>query len=517
MMALANDVTFISEPVGYSPVRPTIGRLGNLAFVIFASWLFPGRTARRTLSVSLPACWALHILVGICSALFIAGGFIAVEESPMGVLRTADDALAEWGRNPITVSLVLLGIFVWIELALLALAFVVVAWGGIAGERLRDSYRHAVKQVWLRTPHAALIALLIGTFVLIIDTAGDRWKTAHPQPESSIWPTWPNLPAIPEGDPNYPAAKKKYDQEMEEYQKKSVEAGRSWQQWRMTQPWPIRHEEQLAIIVGCLGAAWWLAALLLAVGIRRDLASEQQPGLCLWCGYDLHTMPLDSRCPECGQAVADSLGDHAQPGAAWENIDRAGRVSSWWHTWRLALKDPVTFGRSLRLGGFRDDHRTFLLLHLPAIFFTGAAGLASGALFNAPPGDIARDWAILFLIMAIFAGACVLGTVLVVCGSASLVGWILSLQARRNLLPASMQVAAYLTSYLVAWAFFGAALINAVIHLNVTGMMGVAQDLTGIHADFLSFITIFGSNLMCGLAYLWIVARGTKAARHANA
>jgi hypothetical protein len=515
-MAVANDLTLISKPVRFSSVRVWSGRFGTLTFILLASWLFPARTARRSLCLPLATCWLIHFVLGLSSALFLVAAVIAHEESPVAVLRAADEALVEWARHPIAVSLAMLGVFLWIELSHLVLAFVVFAWGGIACERLRDSYGHAIKQVWLRTPHALLLVLLIGIVALALDNAGDRWRAIHPEPHTSIWPTWPTPSTLPEGDPNYLAAQKKYEQEMKDVQIKAVEAERIWKEWRMTQPWLLRHEEPLAILAGCLAAAWWLAALLRAVGIKRNGAVEQRSPFCLWCGYDLSTMSLESRCPECGQSVANSLGGNAQPGAAWEGRLRAGRVSAWWHTWRLALKDPVAFGRTLRLGEFRIDHRVFFLLHLPAIFIVGAAGLGFGAGLTAQPGDLSADWAIVFFMVGLFGAACVLGTVLVVCGSASLMGWLMSLQARRNLLPASMQIAAYSTTYLVAWAFFGAVMFNSMFHLQKAGMFQVAQDLTGIHADALIFFFLLVPNLICGLIYLWLIARGTKGARYAN-
>jgi hypothetical protein len=44
--------------------------------------------------------------------------------------------------------------------------------------------------------------------------------------------------------------------------------------------------------------AWWL--VLMAVGLVR--ARRMRRGLCLACGYDLHGLAVDAKCPECGVA-----------------------------------------------------------------------------------------------------------------------------------------------------------------------------------------------------------------------
>lgn len=514
-----DDVAFIPPPDTASsiPLRHGPQSIGVLADLLLASWLFPGRAARRSLNVSLLVCWLLHFGAGVLGAMLIAATFISIDQSPGQVIREINSLRWEWTQYPIAITLAAMGIAVLIELGHLALAFILSAWGGLAGERLRDSLRHALKQVWLRTPHALLIVFILGLLVLALDKAGQRWRQVHPHPWTTVTlPTWPTPPTIPQSDPNFAAAQRKYRKELLDFQSKSRERARVWREWEQTQPWYLRYDEPIAIAAGCLTTVWWLAALLRAVGIRRETANQQCPPLCLWCGYNLSTIPLESRCPECGQAVVNSLGDGAQPGAAWETHRSVGKLAAWRQTWREAVRDPIAFGRSLRLDEPGTDHRLFLLLHLVAIFFVGVAGLTAGVAHSANPGQQPPGWAIVLLAVFVFGLACTLGALLVACFSASLVGWIISLRAKRNLFPASMQVAAYTMPFLVAWTFFGAVIVNCVIHLNMNGLFVIAQEATGLHADALSFFFVFLSNLTCGLIYLWIIARATNAARFAN-
>ncbi len=62
--------------------------------------------------------------------------------------------------------------------------------------------------------------------------------------------------------------------------------------------------------------------------------------LCEACGYTLNGLPADSRCPECGRAIAESLPSHRGP-SAWESR------SAFLTTTRQVLFQPTRFFRSL--------------------------------------------------------------------------------------------------------------------------------------------------------------------------
>jgi len=75
----------------------------------------------------------------------------------------------------------------------------------------------------------------------------------------------------------------------------------------------------LALGAGLL--VWAYVSLVSAATIdyRRpqDVPAPREPR-CDDCGYDIHTIPLDSRCPECGKPVMDCLGDYVRPPTPWE-------------------------------------------------------------------------------------------------------------------------------------------------------------------------------------------------------
>lgn len=511
----ANDAVFITEapPATTHPVQK--GSAADLAFVFFASWLFPVRAARRVADWSLPACWLLHVCVGLPGAAAIPFVYFGIAEGPIAAVRLVNEAVDEWARNPWTISLIVTGIFLYAEFITLAIAFVLSSWGAVADERLRGSLSHSLRQTWVRTLHAMLIALLISGVSALLSKAEQEWQRWHPAPVQN-WPVYPTPPAMAKTDPGYAEAQKTYNKQMKEFQAQAEEAARTWKNWRAAHPWYLRDEELLSVTAGVAGAAWWLCALLAAVGIRRKVKPVERSPHCVWCGYDLSTMSMESRCPECGQAVVSSLGENAQPGAAWEHRHAVGRLLAWRSTWKVMTSHTEAFGRSLQLRCQTKDHRVFLAVHLPVIFLLGVLGISMSAVSTQNIMILITDIIEVLFMSGFFGTLCAVGTVIVVCGCASLVGWWASLRARRNLLPAAIQVSAYGSTYLVAWAFFGAVIFNSAFHFQMTGLYRIGEAYTGIHRDALFFFSCLIPNAVCGLMYLWLVAKGTHGARFAN-
>ena len=87
----------------------------------------------------------------------------------------------------------------------------------------------------------------------------------------------------------------------------------------------------LLVVMGL--TLWMLGALIAAMGAdyRRaaDLPKAHDPW-CEECGYNLSAAALDGRCPECGTAVAESIGSEVRPSTAWEQ-----RPSIW--NWKVIV------------------------------------------------------------------------------------------------------------------------------------------------------------------------------------
>lgn len=515
-MAEANDAVFMSAPPTTIAHSVSKGSLADFAFVLFASWLFPARTARRVANWSLPACWLLHVCIGLFGVILALLAYIAMVQPPSDILRELEGWWNQWSKIPWTMTFILLGILLYAGGIALGIAFAVSAWGAVADERLRDSLRHSLRQTWIRTPHAVLIALCVGLFAGLLENAGREWRLQNPDPPATVWPAYPMPPTMPSSDPNYTAAQKKYQKEMQEFQVKAMAATRASREWRAVQPWYLRLKEPATIAVGAVGAAWWLAGLLAAVGTRRVVRASERSPLCLQCGYDLSHMSMESRCPECGQPVIESLGPLAQGGAEWERRHAVGAWRAWWRTWRAWGRNVTEFGRSLQLRSPHLDYRSFMLLHLPVVFLVGAAGMAFPVVANPGQAKPFDSWAIVLIVAFVFGLACTIGTTVIICATASLTGWYFSLRSGRNLLPASVQISAYGAMYLLAWEIFGAFLFNGAVHLQVNGMYNLGRELTGIPLDVLFVLTCHIPNVICGLMFMWLVTKGTNAARFAN-
>jgi predicted RNA-binding Zn-ribbon protein involved in translation (DUF1610 family) len=99
--------------------------------------------------------------------------------------------------------------------------------------------------------------------------------------------------------------------------------------------------------------------------------------LCESCGYTLGGLSTQSPCPECGQAIADSL-PARRPGSPWQK--RPGLFALIQTNW-LAIRNPEALFRSIRM-----DLRSGLWLALANSIFAAVLIIApwSGTLLDDP-------------------------------------------------------------------------------------------------------------------------------------
>jgi hypothetical protein len=100
--------------------------------------------------------------------------------------------------------------------------------------------------------------------------------------------------------------------------------------------------------------------------------------------------------------------------------------------------------------------------------------------------------------------------------AALLVGFVQSLLYRRNMLPASTQMTAYLSGFLVAWAIFGATNAGVLVALADSGWLTRLRDASGLVLGGQFILLFVVPNAAWGAIYLVLVARGSAAARYAN-
>lgn len=161
-------------------------------------------------------------------------------------------------------------------------------------------------------------------------------------------------------------------------------------------------------------------------------------------------------------------------------------------------------------------HRWFLAAHLVVIFLIGLGTCACLWWITTGQRRGKADWAEIGLFGTLAGIICVIGAIGWCVGSATVIGLVQSWRCRRNLLPASMRVSAYLAGYLVLWAALGGAMIDLWIMMDRSHFFRQIGSMVGINADFLGVTTWFIPQIACAVGYWSLLFRGTSAARYAN-
>ncbi len=483
--------------------------------VFLTAGILPATTARRTHHVTLKRAFAIHILAAIVS-LPVMVVLSAIPEVRGSLSVTAvlgecqhfmDDIIESFVSDPksmttITIIAVLVG-----EAFFLLVAFILMPWGA-RDEPMRKSYRNALQRAWLHSAHALLLILLAGT----LNTSVDR---AHYRAMESTFRSYPNRPQAPQipkpKDATTPEWKE-HENAMSEYNKEILQREQAWDK----QPWFIKHSEIVYVNAIFVSISWLFWALLRAVGAPRSTVPIVRPPRCDECGYNLTTIPLEGRCPECGDPVATSLGPDARPGTDWQRRRGVGRVVGWLECFIGAVFRSKQLGRRIRTIEPGTDHRLFQLLHLPVFALLGAALVL--AVFDVDFGRGPKESDISVVAVAVpgMGQVAALCPVVIALLGAGLVGVVLSYRAERNLLPASMQIAAYLMGFLIVWGLFAVMTFVMTITFANDGRYDELATMLRINAGFLSLWCWLLPNGVWGGYFLILIARGTRAARYAN-
>lgn len=484
---------------------------GARAFLL--GWLLPSTMAQRTQDLSLRRTWLVHFVAGLTAAVVIVVAIICTELheplTPAAIAIGIGEGLGkladEFRRHPYAMAFEMLGVFLLIETGHAVLSLLLMAWGA-RDEPLRSSYRNALRQVWLRTAHVIPAAILISCVAVPLSRMERDWNAGYSVPA----PEWPEMPV---GAAPGSKAMTEYNDALQDY----WPVHSDWRSVRdSVKPWYLLASSTLVAVAVVFGISWFLWAMLRSIGAPRRVAPIARPPMCENCGYNLLTIPPQSRCPECARPVLASLGPDVRPGPMWQNRRTVGRVSAWFRCVLDPVRRPTEFGMQCRLGSHRVDHRLFLLLHLPPIFLTALAAIVH--LFISTVGsEIDRELIMIFVSISFSAAfACCIGTLGVTLAASTIIGLHHSLREKRNLLPGAMQVASYLGGFLMLWAMLGALLILGVVAMGLAGIFESLQDRWGINTNAATRFAIVAPNVLVGIWYLVLLSRGTTATRYAN-
>ena len=92
-------------------------------------------------------------------------------------MSTTDFFLERLARKPKEVVLTILGIALLVELGFLGVGYLVMPWGAY-DEPLGASFRHALRRVWLQTPHVVLIIATVGAIGIPLSRWDRAWQQA---------------------------------------------------------------------------------------------------------------------------------------------------------------------------------------------------------------------------------------------------------------------------------------------------------------------------------------------------
>ncbi len=479
-MSPVQDTAIVSKPASESVIEQRKPRWPAAAALVTA-WICPATTARRTAHASLWDAWCVHFLAALLSiagvlapiaASEVAGtlGIVSVYSELLDILVAIVEAfrLRPWRTVPLVVGIILV-----VEAAFPATALLVMPWGA-RDEPLRTSYRNALRQTWLRTAHVIPCVILVGTLAVVYDRLETAWVNAYNR--AVVFP----LPSF------------------------SAQA----------RPWYIDYGPPFIVAAVLVSVLWILWGLLRAVGAQRQTTPIVRPPMCEACGYNLTTIPMESRCPECGERVLASLGPTSRSGASWQRRREVGRRRAWWDCSVAAVHRPRELGRQLPVTAAGTDHRRFFALHLPVIFCIAFAGAAGSAVINTL--ITAEDLPIFLMAFSAVGCLCVGGTVVFTLSGTIAIGVFESLRHRRNLLPGTTQVACYLAGYLTLWALFGGASAVIVFAMEEERWFHILEEVTGVYGDMLATSTWLIPNLVWCVMYFVLLARGTAGTQYAN-
>lgn len=516
----ANSSLEAAPPVA-SPVEPRWP--GSMA--LLTAWWMPATTARRTQHVSLLRAFGVHILASILAScvLMILVAWedtrrgrpfeVALERLVAEILRELARGLNRW---PLETIAAIGGIVLLIEGGFVVLSLLLAPWGA-ADERLRTSMANALRHVWLHTADALPVFLLVGLITVPLSHVQQDWySTAYPITTFASPPLPPTPPANAQVNSKewkeYTEKRQAYSEALNAFY---AEQSKTWEELYKTRPWLVRYAEVILGATFMAAGVWVLWAMIRAVGAWRPVPAIARPPMCETCGYNLTMMPLEARCPECGIPVLDSLGPAVRPGAPWERRRKLGWLSAWRQTALDAVLRPAWLGRQVRVCTRVTDHRQFLPLWFLPLFVIGYLTIAGIIWVDTHRNPFVYEpevYGIAPVVGGLVATLGVFGPL----AAAGVVGLILSLGHRRNLVPAAMQLAVYMSGLLTLFAFLSAALGLAVVAALEGHLIRSFQFWLHIDDEVLGFLGWAVPSFGLVLVYLHVLYRGTRGAGHAN-
>ncbi len=467
-------------------------------YALLTAWLLPATTTRRTADVSLLRAFGIHV-VGVLLTVFVILVLVAwdspqVRRGPFTVdlvlIGYWQEFIAEFARNPGMSLAIVAGVALTIELYFVVLCGVVAPFGA-ARESWQDSSRHVYRRVWLHTPHACIVAIVIGVVVITPDRWRDRWQ------EERL--------ALYEQAHTVPTDAKALSEYRNE-QWRSVYFGR--------RPWFIHVvpvAEASTVAMSIIWAAW---ALLRGVSAWRPMRPVTEPPLCRGCGYVLTGLRRDGRCPECGRDVMKSLDPHLSPGCPWDHRAVTGRMHAYLATAGQVLLQPRQFSYRLNPVSPKRESIRYLAVSVAAVGLVVVFAIVPLAFISERSARSLLN--ITDILQAgIYLATVLMGIALGITGlTALVVGIVAHHRTKRNALGGVAQHAAYASVLLPVWVLISGLLFVFLMHNDV--LLRALGSLIGVRPDAIAVLVWLGINLLFLVFFVGNVFRGAAGVRYAT-
>ncbi len=431
----------------------------------------PAAAVRRGDHLPLWMAWVVHA-VGVALVPVVVTALIVWEEidgrahleSYLAELILKCEAIADALQATgtwVTIALTLTGI----ELFWAASAATAMSWSA-RDERFRDSYARSLRRLYLLTPQLVTITLISGAALVGLD----RWVRDH----------------------------------------------------RFDGGWadPFMVQNILTAVIFGTTCLWFLRVVLAGLGCDTAVAMSRWPARCRGCGYELAGLRSDQGCPECGEKVSKTLDPADRPGNG-----PPGGVLWWFAQTCQAVRRPSALGGRLHV--LSPDPAYLRCLVFTFAWMMLCSPVAVGVLYLVVTlaeniSGLTEHFDKREFITAACVGGIMMGLALTAAvavsavAGAGLVGALEGHRNGRNLMPAAIRAACYLSGFACFWALVfwcNLALLFVVMQLDILAPIARRYH---IPLPDLVFGWMGGVVLLGVLIYLAQIGRATRAARFAN-
>ena len=424
---------------------------------LLLSGIRPRWVARLCRDTSLPMAYLVHwlgLVLFVALHLWIYSHYPYADNKIAGILR-AEVILSPAGALVCAITVLAT------EALFLLLALMLVPWNECSA-RPSLIWRQALRTAWVHTGHLGLAALFFSGVMTLVEVAKSEWGYFDvPEPFFSVL------------------------------------------------RWAVRSEEHVYATAFACAAGWYAWALLRAMTTRLLPDEGPSPPLCEACGYNLSHHEMSARCPECGRAVALSLGGEVRSPVGWGPFGKRYRPTLFWRATVQAWSKPAEFFMGVSASRGLDSAGRFLLNHLLLSWVGAVTGFVStfSVLMHS---EFVRQPGELTFYMTCFGAFLATCFAALASLTAAIAGLVVSRQDRRNRIGACRQVACFCAGLFPVWAFtFTASFV--VLMVIVDSLRG-----GGPWGGVLTMLAVFGSHVLFLALYLSGVLRRIRYVRYAN-